>query len=289
MKKLLPFVLVLLFLAGCSTPEADTVPERESIVIALLDTGVSTAAIQSDALLAGWNYVLDSEDTEDRINHGTAVASVLLGCESAGVAAMAPEGCFVVPLVVTDKTESGLESVSPEILAQAIRDAVDIHGADIINVSLGIKKDNIEIKKAIEYAEKQGVLVVSAVGNEGESEDLYYPAAYETVLAVGSHDENGEVSDFSQRSGVTDLLAPGEDIWLASRSGKTYGSRGTSYATAYVAAAAAQLLMQEPALDAAQLREILCSSAQDIGEPGFEGDSGWGLLNVDAALAALRK
>lgn len=284
MKKLLLIVSLLLLLVGCSAPAKEPDPGAEELVVALLDTGVSTVAMQNDALLSGWNYVLDSADTEDRINHGTAVASVLLGCESAGVAAMAPEGCVVVPLVVMDKTENGVESVDAETMAQAIRDAVDKYGARVVNVSLGIKKDNIEVEKAVKYAEKRGVLVVSAVGNEGESEAVYYPAAYETVLGVGSHDENGELSDFSQRSGATDLLAPGEDIWLASRNGKTYGSRGTSYATAYVTAAAVQLLAQDASLDAAAVREILCGSAQDIGATGFDKECGWGILDVEAAL-----
>lgn len=56
--------------------------------------------------------------------------------------------------------------------------------------------------------------MTSAAGNGGESAELYYPAACEGVLAVGSHDKNLAVSDFTQRNGTVDLLAPGEDIWL---------------------------------------------------------------------------
>lgn len=286
MKKL--FIVSILILSFfCSCGQTEQAPEQEEIVIALLDTGVSTSAIESERLLAGWNYVLDSGDTEDRINHGTAVASVLLGCESAGVEAMAPEDCFVLPLVVMDKTENGIESVEPQALAQAITDAADRYGADIINVSLGIQKDHEDVKKAIDYAEDRGVLVVSAVGNSGDEGEFYYPAAYESVLGVGSHDENGDVSDFSQKNGTADILAPGEDIWLASRNGKTYGSRGSSFATAYVTAAAAQLLAHEPSLSAAQLRELLCGSAVDIGQAGFDDSCGWGLLDAEAAIGKL--
>lgn len=286
MKKLLPLGLaLLLLLSGCAgTPAGSAINHADDgrVVIALLDTGVSTAAIQSEHLLPGWNYVTGSADTEDRINHGTAVASAILGCESAGVEGTAPTA-YLVPLVVTDKGES-TQSITPETLAQVIRDSVDKYGADIINLSLGIKKDSPEVKDAMEYAERNNVLVVSAVGNEGDSTDLYYPAAYETVLAVGSHDEDMELSDFSQRNGTVDILAPGEDIWLASKTGRTYGARGTSYATGFVSAAAARFLESSPTLTPAELREQLYSAAIDIGAPGYDQGSGWGILSMDTAL-----
>ena len=255
MKKVLTLFLLILLLAGCAAPA-----DRDGVVIALLDTGISTEAIPSDRILPGWNYVRGNDDTQDRVNHGTAVASIILGCESAGVEALAPEA-MIVPLVVLDK-DGQTQSVTPEVLAQAIRDAVDQYGADIINISLGIKSDSPQVRAAAEYAEKRGVLIISAVGNEGESADLYYPAAYDTVLAVGSHDKNNTISDFSQRNGTVQLLAPGEDIWLASRNGKTYGTRGTSYSTGYVSAAAARLLIRNPDLAADDLRQMLLASPE---------------------------
>ena len=203
-----------------------------------------------------------------------------MGCESAEVVGLAPEA-YLVPLVVTDKVDGKAKGVTPETLAKAIRDAVDIYGADIINVSLGIKKDTEELRSAVAYAEEKGVLVVSAVGNDGVDGDPYYPAAYDSVLGVGSHDKNDKVSDFTQQNGTADLLAPGEDIWLASRNGKTYGAKGSSYATAYVSAAAALLLAQQPELTAEEVRQTLISSARTV--------DGWLILDYEAALAIVTK
>lgn len=253
---LLIAITILICLGACGKepqgPEVSQTPQiSEGVVIALLDTGVSTTAITSDHLLTGYNYVEDSTDTEDRINHGTAVASAILGCASAGIEATAPEA-YVVPLVVMTKVEGKVLSVQTEVLAKAIREAVDVYQADIINISLGIQKDDDGLKAAVEYAFEQGVLVVSAVGNDGATGMPYYPAEYDCVLAVGSHDENGEESDFSQPG--ADVLAPGEDIWLASRNGVTYGTRGTSYATGFVSAEAANILLAEPELDVETLR-----------------------------------
>lgn len=263
--KRIAVLLLLLLLTGC----ANEPPQYDRPVIALVDTGVSTVAIDPSCLLPGHNYVSPCEDTEDRIDHGTAVASTILGCESAGLEGLAANCCYVVPLVIADADQA---SVTPETLAQAIRDAVDVYGADIINVSLGIKKDEDVLKKAVDYAARQGALVVAAAGNDGGA-DYVYPAAYETVLAVGSHDRNNRVSDFSQRNDTVDLLAPGEDVWFASRSGKTYGARGTSYATGYVSAAAAVILWNDQNMTADEVRQKLLSDAEEA--------DGWLIMKVD--------
>ena len=264
MKKILiPILILLAFLCGCGTAApAGDYPE-EDVIIAQLDTGVSTAAIKGENLLPGHNYVTGSADTEDRINHGTAVTSVILGCESAGVEPTAPDA-RIVPLVIADKVDGDLSSVGPDVLARAIRDSVDSYGADIINVSLGTKKDDPALREAIVYVQERGALVIAAAGNDGDSTELYYPAAYEGVLAVGSHDRNMMESSFSQKNGTADILAPGEDIWLASRNGKTYGAKGTSYATGYVSAAAALLWQQSPELTAGEVVQALLSSAKTV-------------------------
>ena len=273
MKKLIAILplIAALCLSGCTAQHVDEPSQvkREKVVIALLDTGVSTIAIQSDGLLKGHNYVTGTEDTEDRINHGTAVASVILGCESAEIVGIAPD-IALVPLVVTDKADGETKSVTPDALAQAIRDSVDKYGACIINVSLGIKKDDPAVKDAVAYVQKQGALVICAAGNSGDSEDLYYPAAYDGVLTVGSHDKDFKVSSFTQRNGTVDILAPGEDIWLASRNGKTYGAKGTSYATGYVSATAALLWQTDLTQTPEEISQTILSTAQTV--------DGWKIL-----------
>ena len=276
MKKLIAILLLIaaLCLSGCTAQQPDEQPpaNREKVVIALLDTGVSTTAIQSGSLLKGHNYVTGTEDTEDRINHGTAVASVILGCESAEVVGIAPD-IALVPLVVADKLDGETKSVTPDVLAQAIRDSVDKYGACIVSVSLGIKKDDAAVREAVAYVQKQGALVICAAGNEGDSIDLYYPAAYDGVLTVGSHDKNLKVSSFTQQNGTVDILAPGEDIWLASRNGKTYGAKGTSYATGFVSATAALLWQTDLTQTPEEIVQTILSSAQTV--------DGWKILKTN--------
>lgn len=251
MKKIIPMLCILLLLCGCKT---EAMNHDSKIVIALLDSGVSSSAIQSEQLLSGYNYVCGNSDTEDLLSHGTAVASIILGCNSADVISLAPNA-YVVPLVIATIQEGKIVPVSPETLAKAVRDSVDTYQADIINMSLGIQNDNKILLEAVEYAEKKGVLVVSSIGNDGPEGKPYYPASYDTVCSVGSHDKHGRESDFSQKG--ADVLAQGEDIILASRKGQKYGTKGTSYATGFVSAKAAVYLAEHPSVSPDELRSYL--------------------------------
>ena len=47
--------------------------------IAILDSGISTAAIDPESLEGGLNRIKPLSDTEDTIGHGTAVASIIMG------------------------------------------------------------------------------------------------------------------------------------------------------------------------------------------------------------------
>lgn len=253
MKKPFLFLMsIAILLTGCSKGPKD------GVKIALLDTGVSTKAIDAGHILPGHNYVTGTGDTEDLINHGTAVASVILGCDGAKVTGIAPEA-YIIPLVIVTKQDGETTSVSPEQLAQVIRDSIDIYQADIINVSLGIREDNPALCEAVAYADQKGIPVISAVGNDGEDGRSCYPAAYDTVLAVGSCDRDGNKSSFSQDG--AQVLAPGEDIMLASRNGVPYGIKGTSFATGYISAYAARILAEEPALTPKDLYDKIIEEA----------------------------
>lgn len=261
MKRIFVFFFLLILLTGCSSEQKEE-PLKKN-VIAVLDTGISTTAIKGENILEGWNYVTNNSDTEDRINHGTAVTSVIVGCDSAEVTGIVNDA-KIVPLVVTDKVDGEVQSVSPEILAKAIRDSVDKYGASVINVSLGTKKDTPELREAIEYVQKKGALVIAAAGNSGDTEELYYPSAYDGVLTVGSHDKDMEISDFTQQNGTVDILAPGEDIWLASRNGKKYGAKGTSYATGFVSAAALKIWEDNPDLKAEEVKKQILEKSTTV-------------------------
>ena len=280
MKRILIVISLLTALSISTATFAQQTPDP--VRIAVIDTGISTVAIDSSRIIEGYNYIRPQDGTEDKIGHGTAIAGILVGSEAAGIRPNA----VLVPLVYATKDEMGKTiKGDTSMVAQAIYDAVDIYDCDIINISSGSTSDSISLRNAAAYAEEKGVLVVSSAGNANlyRLQDIYYPGAYDTVLCVGSADSDGEVSPFSQRGNTIDILAPGSNLRVVSIRAKKIRAFGTSYSTAYVTAAAAKLLERNPDLTPAELRQILCSSAEDIGEPGFDPDSGWGILNLTAA------
>jgi hypothetical protein len=64
------------------------------------------------------------------------------------------------------------------------------------------------------------------------------------------------------------------------------GLAGTSFSAPLVSAAAAWVWTMRPTLSAGQLADVLRRSARDIGDPGFDTASGWGILDIPGALAA---
>ncbi len=107
------------------------------------------------------------------------------------------------------------------------------------------------------------------------------------MLTVAATDQTGSVASFSSRSRWVDLAAPGANIPVAdAATGGWTAADGTSFATPIVSGAAAWLWTARPELDAGQVSEILRRSSRDIDLPGRDAASGFGLVDVGAALAA---
>ena len=92
------------------------------------------------------------------------------------------------------------------------------------------------------------------------------------MLAVGSTIKTESFPTFPKETARRISLL-GEDIWLASRNGKTYGTKGTSFAAAYASAAAAVLLFEYPDLLPQEIRECLIRSADKIEDEGATTDN----------------
>jgi hypothetical protein len=157
----------------------------------------------------------------------------------------------------------------------------------VINLSLCSDASDLSIELAVDEAVASGSLVVAASGNDGDrGSPLGYPAAYPHVTTVAATDRGGTVAPFSSRSRYVDLAAPGDDIIVASALGQDWRpASGTSFSSPMVAAAAAWIWTARPELTAGQVAEVLRRSATDIAPAGRDQASGFGMLNVAAALA----
>jgi surface antigen len=140
-----------------------------------------------------------------------------------------------------------------------------------------------EEQSAIEYARQNGVLIVAAAGNDGGVMSALGQASqlFDNIITVGA--ANGlERADFSSYGYGLDLLAEGFAI---APTGETVDfTQGTSVAAARVTGAASQVWAANPDLSYRQVIELLKATAQDVEVPGWDVESGFGLLNMAAAV-----
>jgi subtilisin family serine protease len=214
--------------------------------------------------------------------HGTMVASLIAApVNGLGLVGIYPDA---VLRTYDAATGDGRRLDSSEIAAGIL--AAARAGRGVINLSVGGATRDLAIELAVNEAVKLGSLVVAAAGNEGdEGNRLGYPATLPHVLTVGATDVSDGGASFSSRSAWVDLAAPGADMPLASAlSGPYTEGSGTSFAAPLVSGAAAWLWTVRPELDAGQVFEILRKSARDIDTPGRDDLTGFGILDVPAAL-----
>jgi hypothetical protein len=217
-------------------------------------------------------------------HHGTAVAS-LVGATADGKGMVG-----VYPGASLASFDVGGQTLADVVAG--IATAIQLPVPGVLNLSVGfegVAGANL-LQIAVDSAIGAGWVVVAAAGNAGDrGSPATYPADLPHVVTVAATDRNGNVASFSNRSPFTDLAAPGVNVVAAVPTWKDpsgYATlSGTSFAAPIVAAAAAWLWTARPALDATQVAAILHRSARDIGVLGVDQDSGWGLLDIPAALS----
>jgi subtilisin family serine protease len=247
----------------------------QGVVVAVLDTGVdynhqdlkdniwTNPNQNSDGYVNdvhGWNFVDNNNNVLDDNGHGTHVAGIIAGeNNNYGVTGIA-YNAKIMPVKVLDSSGSGNDTT----ISEGIHFAVD-NGANIINLSLGSVLPDDILKSAIEYASSKGVTVVMAAGNDGSSSPDY-PASYASTygIAVGAVDQNNQMANFSNRSGILPIsyvTAPGVDIYSSVPNNQYATYSGTSMAAPYVAGVVALMLSANHNLTESQIRNIITSTA----------------------------
>ena len=207
------------------------------------------------------------------LSHGTHVAGIIAAerNNNKGIDGIA-DNVLIMPIIAT--TAGGDER--DKDIANAILYAVN-NGARIINMSFSktFSSDKELVDHAIRYAEKKGVLIIHAAGNDGvnidSAENYHYPVAIAedghratNFITVGW---NRPLFDFRLAHPYgdygkinVDLYAPGSDIY-STIPGNGYDEKsGSSMSAPVVSGVAALLFSYFPKLTAKEVKEILLQS-----------------------------
>lgn len=170
-------------------------------------------------------------------------------------------------------------------ILQAVQGCVD-NGAQVVSMSLGGPNQSRVALSFYQEVYEEGVLIVAAAGNEGNSGNAY-PASYPVVMSVAAVDESEERAPFSQCNSQVEIAGPGVDVLsTAPNSGYAFAS-GTSMACPHVAGVAAEVWARFPGCTNSQIRNALLRSAKPIGDFGCYNGLGSGLVQARAAFELL--
>ncbi|MBG0815149.1 S8 family serine peptidase [Planomonospora sp. ID82291] len=231
--------------------------------------------------------------------HGTAMASLIAGAGrgEGGLLGVAPEARVLsLPLVLDDglpaASDEDLRTRTDSPLARAIRYATD-HGAAVVSMSLGAYGPHRAEREAVSYALSRGVVLVAAVGNDGDSEHAEragtsfwsFPAGYSGVIGVGAVDRAGRPAPFSSDNLSVLVAAPGVDVPVVTPGGAYGPSDGTSSAAALVAGVAALIKAEHPRMPPDMVARAIASTADSGPVPGYDEYVGFGTVDAGKALA----
>lgn len=166
-------------------------------------------------------------------DHGTAIASILVG--RGAVRGVSPQSRLFAADVFGRDPAGG----SALALARALG-WLAANQVAVVNISLA-GPDNPLLARAIAAADRRGLLIVAAVGNDGAAAPPAFPASYPQVIAVTGVDARGRPLIEAGKARHLDFAAPGAGMIAATAGGATAAVRGTSYAAAFVTGRLARL------------------------------------------------
>lgn len=297
--------------------------DGSGITVAVLDSGVmSSHPDLREAVVQERCYCRDAQGrpccpngaaeqsgvgaARDDFGHGTYVASVIASKGVNGPRGLAPGSKIVAIRVAEGQGKVTWTSQVVSAIDWILTDRPDVR---VVNMSFALgsvrandcDRDQPVMAEAVRRMRARGIVVVSASGNDGEATGIRPPSCIGGVISVGGIYErendaqetfacrdplvDGErVACFSNASPLLDLLAPGAKVTSATENGATVRSAGTSFASPYVAAAAAILLQKNPLLTPDAVERLL----KTTGRPLLDERNGttYPRLDVRAAIAA---
>lgn len=247
------------------------------IKVAVIDTGIAT---HPDLVISGGrSFVSYTTSFNDDNGHGTHVAGIIGARDNGfGYVGIAPESSLYA-VKVLDSAGSGFWS--------SVISGIDwsvTNDMDIINMSLGGNSGSSTMEAAINTAVANGTLVFAAAGNDGTSagdtDSVDFPARYTNAIAVASTTTSNVRSSFSSTGPAVDVAAPGSGVASTYLNNGYATLSGTSMATPYAAGVMALIKQANPTASVTELRNLLQTTATDLGVAGVDSWYGHGLVKA---------
>ena len=283
--------------------------DGSGVRLGLLDVGcdLSVSSLDSTNVLFQYDYVFqDSNVANPQDEHGTETLSTAAGYLPDTL--IGPAYHCSVMLAHTEDTRSE-RNIEEDNYAAALED-MEARGVEITSSSLGyftfdsgqqsytyadMNGHTAICTRAVERAAKLGVLVVTAMGNNG-ADSVYSheqaPADADSILACGALDVNDSIANFSSRGPTydgrikPDVCAPGVNCWAQNSDGTFTGAAdGTSFATPLISGACCLIKQAHPEATAQQIRDAVMVTGNNAARP--DTAYGWGELNAYAAALEL--
>lgn len=260
----------------------------KTCLIGVIDTGIDKNHPDlKDKVVIQRDYVNDGAPVSRWNPHGTHVAGTIAA--NGKIMGVAPHA-KLADYRVLDTDGSGDFINITKAIYQATLD-----GCNIINMSLGGTVDYRPMHAAIQNAVSNGVLVVAAVGNEGDGNpattEISYPGYYHEVCGAGaiqfstSADESDTITDvyFTNTNKEVDVAAPGYKVWSTVIGGGYAAFSGTSMASPHVSGFAALLydkfkMRTQEVLPPELLFAMVKAMTVDINDVGIDDVTGAGFI-----------
>ena len=250
--------------------DAWQITKGAGVKVAIVDTGIELAHIDLADNISPISYDTESNSSPSKVytSYGASHATSL-----AGIIGAIKDNNIQVTGIAPQSTLISISNLDFDFPNSAIKRANGINwawnnGADIINNSWIYSSRLEAIDDAIKNALTKGrgglgTVVVFSSGNDNGG--VRYPAnSNSNILSVGSIQNKGFRSSFSNYGNELDVVAPGTDIFTTEINNSTTEVFGTSAATAFVSGTAALILSVNPCLIAGQVNDIIEQTAQKI-------------------------
>src|SRR5215217_7465346 len=199
--------------------------------------------------------------------HGTFAAGILSAKRGSPAPSICP-GCtlLVRPIFKESVAENGaMPSATPEELAGAVVECIRA-GARVLNLSIAFAQPSSrgerEMKEALDYAARLGIIVVAAAGNQGTLVSSAI-TGHPWVIPVAACDLRGRPvgqTNLGSSVGKRGLIAPGQSVVSLGAEDEPRTLGGTSVAAPFVTGTVALLWSMFPKASVAEVKHAVMMS-----------------------------